>query len=314
MRLVISLATRGRPQQLMDTVAKSIVNWRSDTTIMQLQIDADDQATIAHLNQTFPLAWSIGPCGPRVIVNIQPREDTIAAKWNRALAIPGDVYLCAADDDPYVTEGYDAKILEAAKLFDDGIGMVYGHMANLSFSGVVAPTIKLIEKLGHIQPEHFPYWFCDHWTDDVARMIGRIVVADIRTDQSMAGVTQEMREPWWWSTWFDAAYLLRRKIAFDIIDSPEFHETPAAKARLKTHHHRVEFYSRWVNESMRQQTRALPLNLSLKDERYLRVKNKALAMLPDLLAMDGMDPVLAMKYKNELDPPTTILNIKQAYA
>jgi hypothetical protein len=45
----------------------------------------------------------------RVVVTIGPREDTIAAKWNRALAENADLYLVAADDDPYVTEGYDAK-------------------------------------------------------------------------------------------------------------------------------------------------------------------------------------------------------------
>src|SRR5271170_4689666 len=152
-KLVISLASRGRPAQLVDTINKSIANWTRPNTAMMVQLDADDLNTLNFLNQTAPHSWFVGPEGPRVMLAVRPRENTLAAKWNRAMAVPADVYLVAADDDPYITPGYDEKLLEAATLFHDGIGMVYGHMANLSFSGVVAPTAKLVEKLGYIQPE-----------------------------------------------------------------------------------------------------------------------------------------------------------------
>ena len=52
------------------------------------------------------------------------------------------LYMIGGDDDPVVTKGYDSKILDAAQLFPDGIGMVYGHMANASFSRAVAPTSR----------------------------------------------------------------------------------------------------------------------------------------------------------------------------
>ena len=300
-KLVISLATRGRPAQLIETVNKSIANWADPNTVMQVQLDADDAETIAGLNQNAPHRWFVGPNGPSVILNVQPREDTIAAKWNRAMSIPADLYLVAADDDPYITPGYDRKLLDAASLFGDGIGMVYGHMANLSFSCLVAPTAKLVEKLGYIQPEYFPYWFCDHWTDDLARLLGRISVADVRTDQSKVGKTQEMREPGWWATWFDAGYLLRRRIAHAIIDSPDFQESEAAKARQKAMFLRVENYSKWINDNVRGQDRQLAHThgqLSLKDERYQRVKAKAVAMIPQLL--EGMQPLEAAKVTGKL--------------
>jgi len=67
------------------------------------------------------------------------------------------------------------------------------------------------------------------WTDDIARLIGRLSFADVRTDQSRAGKTQEMREPGWWATFFDAAYLMRRKIARDIIDGEDFQEPEGAR-------------------------------------------------------------------------------------
>ena len=315
MKLVISLATRGRPAQLIQTVSKSIANWTDPNTVMLIALDADDGESILALNANAPHRWFVGQNGPSVILDVKPREDTIAAKWNRGMQIPADLYLCAADDDPYVTPGYDTKLLEAAKLFPDGIGMVYGHMANASFSCLVAPTAKLVEKLGYIQPDYFPYWFCDHWTDDIARLLNRISVADVRTDQSNVGKTQEMREPGWWASWFDAGYLFRRKLAFGIIDGPDFRESETAKARIKSQHIRVEHYSKWVNSSVRDQSHAYEWanrHLNLQDERYQRVKARAVAMIPQFL--EGMDEAEAKQYRLRLMQSAQVVNLKQAYA
>lgn len=308
-KLVISLASRGRPQMLLETIGRSIVNWTDPNTVMTVALDEDDVQTVSIVANSAPHAWFVGPNGPRVLFDVRPREDTIAAKWNRALSIPGDVYLVAADDDPYVTPGYDSKILAASGLFHDGIGMVYGHMANLSFSGVVAPTAKLCEKLGYIQPEHFPYWFCDHWTDNLAKMIGRIAFADVRTDQSKAPPTQEMREPGWWATWFDAGFMYRRAIADAIIDDDDFEENPQTKLRLRSLYPRIEHYSKWINDNVR----ALNVPaLNLQDERYQRVKAKAIAMLPQLL--NGMEPTTAAAFRAVLDPPKAVTALPQAFA
>lgn len=314
-KLVITLATRGRPQQLVDTVSRSLANWALDDTVMQVQIDADDTATIDHLNAVAPHAWFVGPNGPRVILNVKDREDTIAGKWNRALAIPADAYLVAADDDPYVTPGYDAKLLEAAKLFPDGIGMVYGRMANASFSGAVCPTAKLVEKMGGIFPEYFPYWFVDHWTDDVARLIGRIAFADIATDQSKGGKTQELREPAWWATFFDAGYLARRKLARDIIESPDFQEPDWRKDLLRQHAPLIEYRSRWINDNVRAQSRVLEglSGLSLNDERYQRVRQEAVSTLDHFLSDYGMDVQEALAFRRVLAPSATVVALPKAY-
>lgn len=306
MKLVISLATRGRPQQVVETIAKSVPNLALPNTMLMVQVDDDDVATIDALNRA--------KLDERVRVNVKPREDTIAGKWNRALAEPADLYLVAADDDPYITPAYDAKLLEAAALFPDGIGMVYGRMANASFSGVVAPTRGLTEKLGHIFPEYFPYWFVDHWTDDLARLIGRLAFADVQTDQSKAGKTQEMREPGWWATFFDAAYLMRRKIARDIINSDDFQEPEWRKEMLRNHPPLIEFRSRWINENVRAQAQRLEgwSGLTPKDARYQRIKQAAIAMLPQLL--DGMPQQEAAAFRNALTPPTVVPALKQAFA
>jgi hypothetical protein len=257
---------------------------------MQVQLDDDDPT----LEQTCGLLNDL-PCvrDSRVIPNVCPREDTIAGKWNRVLAEPADVYLVAADDDPYVIPGYDTLVLKAAQRFPDGIGIVYGHLANLSFSGAVAPTRKLCELMGGvIFPPLFPYWFVDHWTDDVARIIGRLSFANIRTDQSRPGVTQEMREPGWWATFFDAAYLMRRKQAHDIMAHEDFRaSTPEWQIELlKTHHPLIEVRSRMINAGVRAQSAQLSQwagNLP-PDERYNRVKQRAIALVPRLLEDYGM--------------------------
>lgn len=307
-RLIISLATRGRPQQVVDTIARSTPNLALPNTMLMVQVDDDDVATIDALNRA--------KLDERVRVNVKPREDTIAAKWNRALAEPADLYLVAADDDPYVSAGYDAKLLEAAALFPDGIGMVYGRMANASFSGVVAPTRGLCDKLGHIFPEFFPYWFVDHWTDDLARLIGRLAFADVHTDQSRAGKTQEMREPGWWATFFDASYLMRRRIARGIIDSADFQESEWRKEMMRQHSPLIEFRSRWINDNVRAQSKQFEAwsGLSTKDARYQRVRHAAVAMIPHLLDDYGMLPQEAAAFRNALTPPTTVAAIPQAFS
>jgi hypothetical protein len=302
-KLLISLATRNRPQKLLATVRQSVAHWTHPNTEMILQCDADDYATLGMLTET--------KLDPRVKVNVKKREDTIAEKWNRAISEPADVYMIGGDDDPVVTQGYDSKILDAGTLFPDGIGMVYGHMSNASFSSIMCPTRKWVEKLGYILPEYFPYWFCDHWIDDLGQMTQRIVHADVRSDQRKVGSTMEMREPGWWATWFDAAVQLRRQEAMSLIDHLD--EDAVHKARLRTQYIRVDYRSKWVNDSVREQEnrRILPTNPDLKDERYLRVKEKALALIPKML--EGMDPQQAKVFHDMLIVPDKIVSFPRAY-
>lgn len=304
MNLVVSIATRGRPQQLIETLRRTIALIELDSTKVHVAVDADDRPTIDALANF-----------DGVVVSVKDREDTVAEKWNRALSIPADCYVALGDDDPIATQGFDGKILKAAALFPDGIGMVYGHLANASFSGVVAPTRKLTDKMGgKIFPEYFPYWFCDHWTDDVAKIIGRIAFADVRTDQSKAGKTQEMREPAWWATWFDAAYRKRRAEAHAIINDPEFDAPAWEKQRLLTHHPLIEYRSRWINDHVRAQAPQLEGWSGLKgvDARYQRVRDRAAAMLPELL--EGMLADEAGRFLSMLTTPTHVPGLKRAYA
>ena len=180
-------------------------------------------------------------------------------------------------------------------------------MANASFTGMPCLTKNLCDVLGYIQPEYFPYWFCDHWTDDIARICGRIAFADVRTDQSRVGETQEMREPAWWATWFDANYLRRRAEAHKVIDALD--EPEWRKEILRTHHPLIEFRSRWINDNVRGQARALESwsGASTKDERYQRLKQRAVDMVPGIL--EALPEQEARVYRELLTPPSTIVNL-----
>ena len=311
MKLVYSLVTRGRPQSLIETLSRNLNCLSLPNTKIIIQADADDRATIDAVER---VVLNGQYRDPRVFLNVAPREDTIAGKTNRAMSEPADLYVVGADDDPPITPGWDAAFLEAAKRFPDGIGAVYGHLQNASFPSPYGFTAKLVEMLGYIQPAHFPYWFCDHWTDDVARIIGRISVADVRTDPSKSGKTQEMREPAWWATWFDAAYLMRRREAHSIINAREFDSPSWLKEILRTHHPIIEYRSRWINDNVRAQARQLEQwsGLSNRDERYQRVRAKAGTMVTALL--DGMDAKEADAFRTYLTPPTEVVGLRRAFA
>jgi hypothetical protein len=311
MRLVVSLPTRGRPQKLIDTIGRNLACLSRPDTLLMVQVDVDDTATLEVVNQWHEVNKSIG--ANRLQFDIREREDTIAAKWNRALCEAADVYCCLGDDDPLIDPDSDERILEAASVFPDGIGMVYGHLCNLSFASVICFTRRMTDLLGYIQPEYFPYWFCDHWTDDIGRIIGRVAFADVRTQQcadasKSVGKTQELREPAWWATWFDANYMVRREHAHRIIHA--LNEPDWRKKLLLHHAPFIEGRSRMINASVRGNANALEnwSGLSVKDDRYQRVKDKAIEALPGILAT--LPPQQAEVYRKYLTPlPKTIINL-----
>jgi hypothetical protein len=280
MKLAINLATRGRPKLLYDTVMRTASQIRNPDTVFMVSVDVDDQPTI---DMVLPLDKAAN--GPRLLqIDIRPREDTIAAKWNRVIgAVPlADVYMPMCDDGPIITPGFDNQILEAAAVFPDGIGVVYNRMENMSFPGIQAVTRRLVELMDdEIYVPLFPYWFVDHWLDDVAKLIDRIAycTSDHDADTNRPG-TMEMREPGWWGTFFDACHLRRRAIASRIIDAMD--EPPWRKELLRRNYPIIEQRSKLINDCVRANKElAAYAAQHPPDERYNRVRAAAVAMLRD---------------------------------
>lgn len=242
MSLTINLATRGRPGLLIETVRRTLPLMTEDDTRLVISVDDDDMETWE--------ALALLPSDPRIVKDMRPREDSVGAKWNRAVDYPADFYMPMADYAPAMTPGFDRMISDAGKVFPDGIGAVYGPLFCASFPSVQAISHGLVQKFGgKMYREIFPYWFVDHWVDDVVRMIDRVAFVDIDWDiWTHKPETQEKREPAFWATFFDSLRLVRRAEARRIIDGADFLEPEWRKQVLREHHPLIEFRSQWVNQ------------------------------------------------------------------
>ena len=244
MSLAIALATRGRPQRLLDTIARTLPMMARDDTRLIVCIDADDSETRAMIFDAFS--------DDRVIIDIREREDSLGAKWNRCLEYDADVYSQQGDYTPYATRGFDQRILDAAASFGDGIGVVYSNLANWSFPSNQSVTKKFVKKHGTFYQTMFPYWFVDHWLQDIAFMIDRVAYADTTVLMPIdKPATQNLRELEWWANFYDIMRIVRRKQAAQIIDDPEFDEKPWRKALLKRNFRLWEQRSQNINDHVR---------------------------------------------------------------
>jgi hypothetical protein len=276
-KLVINLATRGRADLCIETLQRTLPNIAEQNTLLIVSLDHDDPESIKKL-QLFALDHK------NLIVDVRKREDSFGEKYNRMLEWDADVYMGMVDYGPQVTPGFDKIILEASQLWPDGIGAVYAHyMPNGSFTCLNAATKTLVQKMGFYYPPWFPYWFVDHWFDDICRMTDRYCYVPIKVDILKRPGTQDRRDCAFWATLFDALYLRRRKQAVSIINDPEFQEPEWRKKVLISRIPLVEHRSRLVNDSVR--------NLSIEpvtgipdDERYTRIKATGKALLRELIA------------------------------
>lgn len=268
MSLTIALGARGRPELLQRTVEITCSNMTEADTQLVVLLDADDEKT---RDMTF--------ADKRVTKFVAPREDSLGEKFNRVLTIaPNDVYLVMVDYAPHVTKGFDRKILNAANVFPDGIGIIYNHLANLSFPQINAVTDGYVKLAGGIYPPYFPYWFVDHWLDDIGRMIDRIAFVDVGLDTHLRPGTLDYREPAFWSAVYDGLVLERRQLALKIIDAMD--EPGWRKELLRGNFPLVEERSHILNQTVRQ----LIGRDTSTDERYERIRKKGVETLTRCIA------------------------------
>lgn len=281
MKLTVNIATRGRPELLKKTTEAYLKGMVLDNTALMISADEDDHETIDSLSKL--------PHDIRLKFSVRPREDSRGEKYDRALKEhPADVYLPAVDSVPILTEGWDKIILDYAKLFEDGIGVVNTPMANASFPGLQAPTAKLVEKLGWIYNHEYPFWFIDHELDDIARMIGRFVFAPVKCLQHewRPGNTTRLRDLEFWTTYYDMMNIERRATARRIINGDDFKSPEWLKEVLRNSYQVVEARSLNINAGVRRSAKEIEAGRGDKgppDEGYLRAKAKAEKKLAQLL-------------------------------
>ena len=262
-----------RPGILHRTVAQTLPLIKEPDTRLVIAADDDDDGTISL--QNVPALMD-----PRIIWSIEPREDSLGAKYNRVLRIaPADVYCVMTDDCPHVTAGFDTKILETATVYPDGYAVIVNHLANQAFTQMNAVTAKMVAAMDNkIYVEYFPYWFIDHWLEDVAKQIGREVFVDVMLDCNKSNEigTLDKKEPHFWGTVFNALHVERAMLAQRIINAPDFEETPARKKALLRNQILTFEWSQIINNRLQgdqgQQVLA-------DDVRYHRLKDNVIEKL-----------------------------------
>ncbi len=267
MAVTLNLITRGRPHLIGETIERTLENITDPATKYVISVDDDDPETIQTASQYQS----------NCVVLIAPREDTLGEKIDRALRVPGSVYLTQVDYAPILTKGFDAQLLEAEARFPDGIGYIHSHLANLSFPSLIAITHKTVECTGNLGPPYFPYWFWDHWSTELAKRIGRIAYVEFEVDHysRRTNTTIGLRDLEFWATFYDAMAFQREEQASAMLEKmadPDWH-----KALLRNQWPLIHQWSTIINNMARRDAAEIQSarNTEPPDERYRRIKKNA---------------------------------------
>lgn len=211
MSLTVCLPTLGRPESLREAVTSLLKHSVLDDTRIVIGFNIDDTTRdMAPVEKT--------------IISVEPREDSLGAKYNRcAKAAPADIYMGWADDQTTTTQGWDKILTEAIGYYPDQCGMVYfGTRESSALPVSWAISQKMVEKIGYFCPTYFPCWYHDTWIDEIARMTGRMFYANVDiVFPGGQGKTRGLREVAFWATFFDLTRPLRREIASKILRDPD---------------------------------------------------------------------------------------------
>ncbi len=271
MRLTFDIGARSRPEKLVETVRLSLANAVLKDTVFLVCLDDDDESMVPYLDKF--------PKDERIVLSVKKREDSRGEKYDRALKeAPADVYLLGVDHSILLTKAWDEKILQAASLFPDGIGVVnVGGMNNLSFPKLQAVTQKWVDLVGFTYNWDYPFWFIDHEIDDLARITGRQIFADVAVDTNrlrQGNRTQRMRDLRFWSAYYNIFTFWRRELANKIIDATT--DEVWRKKMLKTWHPQTEIRSAFINQQVYNEADILErdhgANGAPPDPGYIRLK------------------------------------------
>jgi hypothetical protein len=198
---------------------------------------------------------------------------------------PADIYMVLVDFVSILTRGFDEMIVEAASVFRDGYAVLNGPLANLSFPSVQAVTHKFADAAGGIYPTYWPFWFIDHWLDDLGRMIGRMGFAPVNVDPSRRpGKTHELRDLPLWTRIYDLTAPERHQQACNIMAQPDFEASDWMKEALAQYWPQIDLRSRAINALVLagEDHIAAARGGVEPDERYLRIKANGEALLAQL--------------------------------
>lgn len=276
--LTLCIAARGRPVELERVITETDARVADPARVtISVALDDDDESLSSRAPPTTRsrLVWDVGP-----------REDSLGAKYNRcARNAPSDMYVLGADDNVFATDSWDAIISQTAALFPEQFGFVYFGRLDGTLPTNMAIPHGLIEAQGFMFPEHWPFWFHDTWTDEIAHMIGRVLWANIEVEEiGGRGKTRGLREVPFWTALFDTLrnerVLLARRLSEEI--NPQWLDI-----QLRQRQDILNLF--FGHRMMRLRNPATAIHferrMSYDDkptERYLRIRQKAETLISEL--------------------------------
>lgn len=278
MTINVCLATRGNPRQLRETLQQTLNNSSLETTRFVVGFDNDDP-----LAKTAKL-----PESPKIVTCFADREDSLGEKYNRcAKHLEADLYVLLTDDEAIATPKWDERLEEAAKLFEDGLGVVYFGQPPVpsTMPAGFAVTHKFMEKMGFFMSPLTPFWWHDTTLDEIANFTGRVINADVQMAYPYGyGRTRGLRDVSYWATFHDLMRAWRWKIAEKIIDDPENADQPWRKLQLKQNAGTLAQHFSQRNAMLRDPLKAREFEQNQSydapaNERYARIKAASQVLL-----------------------------------
>lgn len=277
MKISLLIASRGRPVDLLATLIEcdDHVHNHDDTSI-SVALDWDDDTNPVPPTIKSKLKWSVSD-----------REDSLGAKYNRcATNAPADVYVLGADDNVFITPGWDEKIREVMRLYPDNFGFCYFGRLDGTLPVSMAISHHLLEAQSFLFPPFWPVWFHDTWTDEIAHMCGRIIWADIEVKEiGGRGKSRGVRDIAFWAGLFDALRPQRIMIADALSQkfNPEWIKVQMAQRSNILNLFMQDRIARLRNPATANQFERRMSFDAPADERYMRIKSQAEALLADLV-------------------------------
>jgi hypothetical protein len=272
-KLSLLIASRGRPTELLRTIREidRRVAKPDDLTI-SVALDLDDGSNPEAPETRSHLVWHVGE-----------REDSLGAKYNRAARYaPAQTYVLGSDDNIFTADGWDELIRQRMLEFPANFGFVYFGRLDGTLPTNMALPHRLIERQGFLFPEFWPVWFHDTWVDEIAHMTGRILWASVDVEEiGGRGKSRGVRDIAFWAMLFDATRNYRTQVATELSreHNPQWLQTQLMQRRDILN---LYFASRMVRLRDPATAHHFEQRMSFdapEDERYLRIKAQAKAML-----------------------------------
>lgn len=194
MRINVCIPTRGKKAYLQEYVPLLLKRSYMPETRVVLGFDMDDPEGFAFFEHE------------KVIHSVQPREDSLGAKYNRcAKEWPADLYLMWVDDIEIVTDGWDIVLDAMLSMVPDGIAaFTFGKEPNGEYlpSGF-GVTQRVVDAMGFLAPPYFPFWWHNTWVWEVGEIAGRLIPVAIQTKYPKVLPPSPRRDIAFWGRFFD---------------------------------------------------------------------------------------------------------------